>query len=77
MGYLDSKNMQTYVGSVCQEDQVCELPEHFKKKLHWHNYTELHWNTLEQCAVQVGYTGITGGEIHCFSPLYRLFTDSA
>lgn len=40
MGYLDSKTMKTYVGSVCREDQVCELPEHFKGRMHWHNYTE-------------------------------------
>jgi hypothetical protein len=54
MGYLDSKNMQTYVGSVCQEDQVCELPEHFKKKLHWHNYTEEQIKATEKWIKWVG-----------------------
>lgn len=54
MGYLDSKNMKTYVGSVCQEDQVCELPEHFKKKLHWHNYTEEQIKATEKWIKWVG-----------------------
>ena len=40
MGYLDSKDFTTYVGSKCIKEQVCELPEHFKGKLHWHNYSE-------------------------------------
>ena len=40
MGYLDSKDLTTYVGSKCIKEQVCELPEHFKGKLHWHNYSD-------------------------------------
>ena len=40
MGYLNSKDMTTYVGSKCIKEQVYELPEHFKGKLHWHNYSE-------------------------------------
>jgi len=40
MGYLDSIDFTTYVGSKCIKEQVCELPEHFKGKLHWHNYSE-------------------------------------
>lgn len=54
MGYLDSKTMKTYVGSVCQEEQVCELPEHFKNKLHWHNYTEEQIKATEKWIKWVG-----------------------
>ena len=54
MGYLDSKTMKTYVGSVCQEEQVCELPEHFKDKLHWHNYTEEQIKATEKWIKWVG-----------------------
>mgnify|MGYP003304521376 FL=1 len=54
MGYLDSRTMTTYVGSKCIEDQIIELPEMFKGKLHWHNYSDEQIKATEKWIRYVG-----------------------
>ena len=54
MGYLDSRTMTTYVGSKCIEDQIIELPEMFKGKLHWHNYSDAQIKATEKWIRYVG-----------------------
>jgi len=54
MGYLDSKTKKTYVGSTCHESQICELPEHFKGRLHWHKYSDAQIKETEKWIRYVG-----------------------
>ena len=54
MGYLKSKDFTTYVKSKCKEDQVIELPEHFRGKLHWHAYSEKQIKETEKWIRYVG-----------------------
>ena len=54
MGYLDSVDKTTYVGSKCISDQVRELPQHFKGKLFWHKYSEAQIKETEKWIKYVG-----------------------
>ncbi len=53
MGYLDN-NRKTYVGSTCHADQVCELPEAFKGRLYWHNYSDKQLKEIDKWIRWVG-----------------------
>ena len=54
MGYLNSKDMTTYVKSKCLEDQVVELPEMFKGYLHWHKYSDAQIEATEKWIRYIG-----------------------
>tara|TARA_R100000742_G_C4266406_1_gene84496 strand:- start:22 stop:945 length:924 start_codon:yes stop_codon:yes gene_type:complete len=54
MGYLNSKDLTTYVKSKCQQEQVCELPEHFKGRLHWHAYSDKQIKETEKWIRYIG-----------------------
>tara|TARA_R110000803_G_scaffold121066_1_gene189174 strand:- start:9149 stop:10072 length:924 start_codon:yes stop_codon:yes gene_type:complete len=54
MGYLDSSTMTTYVNSKCQENQITELEEMFKGKMHWHSYSDKQIKETEKWIRYVG-----------------------
>ena len=54
MGYLDSITKATYVNSICQDDQVTELKEMFRGKMHWHSYSDKQINETEKWIKFVG-----------------------
>jgi hypothetical protein len=54
MGYLDSVDKTTNVGSKCISDQVRELSQHFKGKLFWHKYSEAQIKETEKWIKYVG-----------------------
>jgi hypothetical protein len=54
MGYLDSSTKKTYVNSICQKDQITELDQMFKGKMHWHSYSDKQIKETEKWIRYVG-----------------------
>ena len=54
MGYLDSTTKKTYVNSICQKDQITELDQMFKGKMHWHSYSDKQIKETEKWIRYVG-----------------------
>tara|TARA_R100000935_G_scaffold11163_2_gene22327 strand:- start:5720 stop:6643 length:924 start_codon:yes stop_codon:yes gene_type:complete len=54
MAYLSGSKNKTYVGSICQPDQVITLEEPFKGHINWHAYTHKQINAIEKWIKFVG-----------------------
>jgi hypothetical protein len=54
MGYLSGENNKTYVGSICQPNQIITLKEPFKGHINWHAYTDDQINAMEKWIRYIG-----------------------